>query len=61
MAAGAKRPQEVLQCRDGVPLLRTNEIEKARRQAEETAAAAEKRSRALEEELACRRRTLGGS
>ena len=52
----------------GVPLLRTKEIQKARRQAEENAAAAEERaaaaeerSRALEEELARLRRTLGGS
>jgi len=59
----------------GVPLLRRKEIQQARRQAEEKAAAeaiarrqaedkaaaAEERSRALEEELARLRRTLGGS
>jgi len=52
----------------GVPLLRRKEIQKARRQAEEKADAetkarreAEERNRALEEELARLRRTLGGS
>jgi len=52
----------------GVPFLRTQEVQKVRRQAEEKAAAAEKRaaaaeerSRALEEELARLRRTLGES
>ncbi len=58
----------------GAPLLRRKEIEKARRQAEEKASAAEKRadaetkarrqaeerSRALEEELTRLQRTLGG-
>jgi len=52
----------------GVALLRRKEIETARRQAEEKAAIeaiarrqAEEKSRALEEELARLRRTLGGS
>lgn len=59
----------------GAPFLRTKEIKKARRQAEEKAASAERRAaseakarsqaeernRALEEELARLRRTLGGS
>ena len=59
----------------GVPLLRRKEVEQARRQAEEKAAAAEnraaaemmarrqveKRNRALEEEIARLRRTLGGN